>query len=522
MTFSKPALYIYSLGSKDSRLGDRQRKDEVYFRQLWAACCTLPQGLKMSEPYRWLSPNRDFPKAFGPTRHSLQIVAAAKRQPTPTAVEMSYVFEYLDAAGICVCIGPNDDKRRWSSLYEEWKEARGTTSGHKPTLGEALVFQGTYIPGESPPAAAELRQSVNSSLPEDCRAEHHLNLAYTTPEGLYLWEAGPVAERRVLVFLTPAGDEEDQAAGQWLFWQSPQTLALLPRFLLHSGKLDYLSGVFRGEAPKLRERADQTDSKLKTILALHRQFDRSGNFTGEALLEAQKELSYGESSSEGLIVSITLLRELRQSVQIARRNLISLAPRDGRIRSRAIFFEQPINQSRWLEAQIDADLAYLSAAHERTGEVSRLANLRLEHAKEANAHRQHRMDLVQAISLGALLICLDAMHAFETKLPLPERFQWPLIAVLMAIAFVLPPALVHWKDRYGKLEYIGSVLLGCAGAWLAVTGLNPWLASVPGGYLWKWPGILVVVLLFPALMRFVERLAGDRKRGPVSSAAKRR
>ena len=126
----------------------------------------------------------------------------------------------------------------------------------------------------------------------------------------------------------------------------------------------------------------------------------------------------------------------------------------------------------------------LRAARERAAEAYRLTALRIEEAKEAGTHRQHRMDLAQTILLGALLICLDAMHAFETKLPLPERFQWPLITLLMALAFALPPLFIHWRDRYGALEYAGAILLAGSFSWLF------WIVSE------TWPVFAEYPLLF--------------------------
>jgi hypothetical protein len=47
----------------------------------------------------------------------------------------------------------------------------------------------------------------------------------------------------------------------------------------------------------------------------------------------------------------------------------------------------------------------------------------------------------------------------------------------MALAFALPPLFIHWRDRYGALEYLAALLLGRSTGWLLLSVSGGWLRT---------------------------------------------
>jgi len=136
------------------------------------------------------------------------------------------------------------------------------------------------------------------------------------------------------------------------------------------------------------------------------------------------------------------------------------------------FLKQDLERARWLQNQIDCDIAYAEAVCNRVLESYKVTNLRLEQVSQANTQRQHQLELTQTVLLGALLTCLNAIMAFQAKVPIPVPLRWPVIALLIALAVAIPPFLLHWKDGYGMLEYIGASFIGGSAAWIVVTKVS--------------------------------------------------
>jgi hypothetical protein len=487
MPIHKPALLVYSFGAKD--------RDVSYFRALWSICQgESPPGLGMALPAGGLAPTKEFPENINSANHFFRIIAGAERRSSASAKDSVYAFEYLDSLGLCAGLAPDDGKTKWRALLAQWLDARKKVGGQGPAFGESLVFYGLH----DCEMEGRLRESLELELPHEAGFNKGICPSYTDNDQLYVWELGRTESLRMIAVLAPV--QRDRSVTELLYWRDSVTLPTLPRFLLHAGKAQYHHQLYQREAPKLREQRNQLDGQLRRLRDLQSSSEPEALLSNGKLHEMEEELIHIEEKFVSMNTSLSLVRELKQSVIIARRNLVALVPTGPTgTKTRSAFYQDPIEQCRWLSAQSTADLNYMRAARECTLGILRAVTLQIEQARQASERRQHKMDLMQTILLGALLICLDAMHAFHAELPLNEedrtRFQWPLISVLMAMAFALPPLFIHWRDRYGVLEYSGSILLGLSIAWVVVTVFQNRLNELPLAPLW----IAGVVVLFSTL-----------------------
>ena len=498
MTISKPALWVYTFAP-----GQVESPEvSAYLRALWDACTHAHQphgpygegGLGMTASVDSICKQREFPE-----RRDLELFGfhplAAASAPTPTdqALHVAFLFEYHDVLGQIAFLSPNNVSETlvgWKRIYDGWRRATASTNActlPAAVLNEAYVFYALYS-GEADPA--ELGAAVREALPSIDRDTWDPTPACSTENGVHIWDAPDLDGRRVLVVLAP--ESQDAAVTAWAFWTDGKDLAPLARCLLHAAKISYEWRIYHHEMPAARGHKDRVDRTVDEILCLHRKIEAGQEVPMEVLVEAQSRLSGAQLDATGLLISLTLLKELRQTIEIAERNLQALLPEfsPGQGEHSRLFRREFVHAA-WLKGQIQVDTSYLEASRERAREVYAMTILRMEQARtettkrleaavKATAaqqektlreteRRRHEMDLLQTIVLGALLVCLDAMHAFHTALPLPEKLHWPLIITLMALVLALPMLILHWHEPYGGWDYLSGGLLGGCLAWFLLS-----------------------------------------------------
>jgi hypothetical protein len=481
MKITKPALFFYFIAPKNGPV----KGPLNHLRRLWEAC-RMPladRGLGLSSPIAEMFGSSEFPSAWSTPSVWLNVLASAERPlKSQSQFFSAYLFEYLDALGMSVGLAPNHDSASWRDVFEQWKESRLATGSPPGTFGEALVFYSLYTDKGTP---EELFSVVERGMREIPGAQVQAQSVHAADGGVFLWDAGMIAGTRSLMLVAPV--DHDEAGMQLAYWRDEKTLADLPRFVLHAGKLNYELEVYNRDIAAIRAEEQRVEATLNRVLALQQEIAEGTHLTAAELAAAQGQLAHYQAAATGLIVGQTRIRELRRTVRIATENLAKAVPKfaGGALAPETSFFRTPLNQGRWLARQATADIDYIAALRERISEVYRITQLRMEEARARQERRKMKMDVTQTMLLASLGTCLGAMHAFHTEFPLRDVYQWPMIAFLMALAFALPLLLMNWWERYGWLEYVGGVFLGVTCAWLTLTRLKPTLESVGHVGLWN-------------------------------------
>ena len=513
---SKPALLIYTVVSRE-----RLQKEEVerYLRTRWEAC----RNLGMTDPVDELDCQTEFPTDFSSSYPSLQILAACTN--SQNRKYQAFLFGYHDTVGTVVCLASDDVvvcpasddvgetlKSARQKFYEEWSDAHDkewlshphNQSLPKGVLGEAYVFH-TLIDCavEKLPTLCEEELQSLQSLP--VASPHREPKPYLSEQGFYLWEAPPYNQRRVFLMLCPEAQED--AATAWLLWQGAEQLAPFIRCFIHASKIRYEDRVYIDDKPKLDELRKDIDKNLDELLQQCKRFTADSVLSIQEMIQIQKSVSKLQTQNSGLIMSLSRLKELIVTVEIANRNLQSLLPpaHPRSPQSALVPFHADLEIARWLQRQANYDLRYLEATRERAQEANQLVAVHLEHASQSLRRRQNDLSLLQTSLLGALLAVMSAIEAFQLNLPLPERLHSPLLVFLAALFLFLPPAIMRWHEPYQRIDYVLVAFLGGSIGWLAAAAcfLNA---------LWMLLASFVGALSAPLLLWRLDRWQTQRRK----------
>jgi hypothetical protein len=392
-------------------------------------------------------------------------VVAARRRPDPTQIVEAFAFTNHDVLGIVACLTPDSIARPlddWSALRQLWEETGDEL--HRPTvgvLGEAALFT-ALVDGDADELLDCFDGGVRNVLGEALAPGAAMLSAVVEP-GVALWAStGAAGHCRTLAAIAPPAAEK--ALDAWVWWRSRVDAAPLVRCLLHSAKLDYEAAVYAGGIGQMRERESDVDASLDELVRLHVQIDRSGPLTTGALLEAQTRLTRLQADSTGLLVSMTRLRELEQTVKIAGENLRTVvpqpSPKDGT--TEAAPLGDGLETAEWLTLQIAHDIAFGEAVRERVEEVRALTSLRLQQAVEWQTRRQARVTLIQTTLIGALVAALGASRTLGVGLDPRRPLRVPILIAFIAVLLALPALLAHWYDGYGWFDYVAVSALVAA------------------------------------------------------------
>lgn len=488
---AKPALLIYTFARREA-LSDEGR---TYLRSFWDAC----HALGMTAPGQELECPTEFPSDFGQPQPSFQILAACidPERSQKGAYYQAFMFGHDDTVGIVVCLAPNkpnDTLQRWKALHSEWRDKVDYRSLPEGVLGEAYVFHA--LANRAAERLPQLGETVFQSLPGDLPRTVTVPTPYLTAQGFCLWEAPAYKQRRVFAMLCPP--KQEKAATTWLLWQGTEQLAPFIRCLLHAAKIHYEDHVYMRDMPKLKALRNQTEHALDRLLEQHERFTADDHLSLKEIIDAQDDLSRVQMDATGLFMSLTYLRELRTTSEIAARNLRALLPpaHPNAPAPNGSPFHADLARAEWLQQQAGYDLSYLEAVRERAQEAHQLTQLRIEQAMQRANIRQNDLSLLQTTLLSALLTALGTIEAFSLQLPVPKPLQMPLAALLASFALTLPPLLMRWHEPYQRIDYLFTALLGASACWLAAT----WYAlSAPWRLLVACLGALIAPLMLLGL-----------------------
>jgi hypothetical protein len=272
---------------------------------------------------------------------------------------------------------------------------------------------------------------------------------------------------------------------------------------MHAIKLRFENDVFKRGSEKLRERERKLDAGLAEAFALHERFEASGAVAGE-LIDAQSKLGREQGDAAGLLISITKLRDLRQTVAIAAHNLRANEPPplDDAVPMKSPFARE-LEIAEWLDHRVGHEMAYLESCRERVREVQALTDLRLKQIAAAQARQANWLTVLQTSLLGALLGTFGVASALG-KVSEPTSVRVAVTALVASMLLVLPPLAVRWPNGYAWPELTAVAVVGAAAGSVVALALSKHASPV-------------IVLAAAALGAAVFALAANLANGRTSS-----
>lgn len=442
--------------------GNRDATDRDGPLNIWRACV---ERLGLSEVA--LSDVGPDPDLEGDSGFGSAGLLAARTRPGP-GVHQAVLRREHDMYCLSVMLEPDPSTGiGWSELDRDWNQVVESMSTR--AIGSARLFLAhsacTEALNHDPhpiDTFAEL-PSVASNAPGSWRE-------YGTPvqPGFTVWEVSePIEDRseRRIIILAPGDLDRELSAWAWI--GPGRRLPPFAEYLLHAAKLRYQLRVWNGgqEFRQLRRAADATVTKLLETLSLpQREPSRV------ELLEAATDLASLQARELGLVDSSTRLREMQRTVAIASSNLAVLSE-DA---ARGGLFADDHGLAEWFGRQLDDDATYLETALRRSEKVSALVDQRVQQSRQ---HRQESVNIGLTGAVGAIVMGLGAVQAFQYVVPLPPPLKPAVIAMLGALALfaaLIVLRVIAPSERWSSvLLCASSGLVGSALAWIVVAAAVP-------------------------------------------------
>jgi hypothetical protein len=289
--------------------------------------------------------------------------------------------------------------------------------------------------------------------------------------GVALWSKEFPWGSRVVAVAVPA------AAGTARTWcsisSSGEDAGQLVRYFMHASKLRFEATVFKADIDELRRQERALDEGLASLFALHQQFEVAGAAADE-LIDAQSRLGRAQGDAAGLLISITHLRDLRQTVEIAAHNLRANQP--VQIDSAAVnglsFFARELKLAEWLDNQAGHEIAYLQSCRERVGEAQKLTELRLQQLSAANARTANWLSVLQTSLLAAPLGALSVATTLGPHFAAPVTVRLAVMALVGSMSLLTPLLAFRWVNGYRSPEVAAVAVIGGCTGWLVAVAVS--------------------------------------------------
>ena len=419
----KQALLVYSFAPIDNSR-HLERSGWEYLRAQWQACAALG----MTEPMAGGTPT-SFPAAQ-PEPGSLRLLAFV-RHPSETKLYSAFLFAEHDVAGLVVAIAPNDgdpQMRSWDQILRAWQRCVG---GMAPAglLGEVIVLTGLSgkagLVGQIFGAGAE---TVNRSVRRACIGAiggPWESLAVTASRLRVYGFAQADPSSRSQTYCLVASQSAEVALDEWA-WAREGYWGLAPftRLCLHAAKLRYEEALHRS-AKSVSDTSSEIDTAVEGILQIAGRWTAASPVRAHDLLAADTRLQLLLQQRQGLDWSVTKLRDLRETVEIALGNIRRYIPE---IVATASDPEDPftriLDRATHLARQINHDIRYLENLLERARKAHDSVRLLVD---QGGQQRRERLIVLQTSVISALLTALTAVQALQFNVPLAKRLQGPVI-----------------------------------------------------------------------------------------------
>ncbi|XUL93986.1 CATRA conflict system CASPASE/TPR repeat-associated protein [Streptomyces galilaeus] len=456
----RPALLTHFFYPAD-HFAERPSAARSHLNDLWAAIGTLgltaPVGTHPTVPDTTGVP---------PVTDTLRLLAAARR-PAPGEVHTALVCQWHDTVVFTLMQAPNSASTRWTDLAVI--RSALPPPPEEAVLGTASVHLGvlTAAAPTDPPAVAQLmRPEIPAPADTDWGAS-----GVRTRQGFLVWElpgAGPQAaptQRRLAVLAPPASEEELDA---WLWSSATAGLVPFTRYLVHAAKTRYERRLLLSGLAGLRDLRTGVEGICDSLFTDATGWNHStAGPSVDALSRARHDLRRLRGASGGIAASLSALRGLAQTLEVATSNMEAAVGVDFPGADRGLL-SHDLRTAALTLAQARAEEIYLSAAHTRAGDVIALAEA--ETSTRLGEH-QARLTLWQTSFLGGLLMLLAAVQALTYELPLPGPLMAPVICVLSSLALALPMLSWHWSlttapPRRARTAVVACAAVGASAGWL--------------------------------------------------------
>ncbi|MGC0344310.1 CATRA conflict system CASPASE/TPR repeat-associated protein [Streptomyces sp. SLBN-8D4] len=315
-----------------------------------------------------------------------------------------------------------------------------------------------------------------------------------------LWEVQGPGERRLrrLVAVAPGAGDLPERLERWLWYERAATVPPFARYLAHTAKLRAQLRL-----PAVGASPGTTDLIAAALAEMRHDPDRTppsrsvSQRAGE-LTSLRHRLLVALSGPGGLSRRLLDLRELQRSAEIAVSNMEGAAPPGGPL-------ADDLAVSRWLRHRLEDSVAYLELDRERlrdaltvqAEEAVQLGREELQRRETELQSKQQRVNLLQTALIGAFLMVLTAVQAFDYRFSfLPQSAVPALIAFLGALTLwlstlVVPLLSPRARRRQTRLGAACAGLVAAAFAWLttavgsvyAVGGPAPAALTLPASAL---------------------------------------
>jgi hypothetical protein len=491
---------------------------EQFVGSIWDSLATL--GMDAPIEALELPLNLNWPEVS--TDDRIRLLAARERRKSGDEVYQAFSFATHDTIALVSNLAPNraatdTGLETWGELYREWSAA---VPGRPPLgfLGQVLVFS-ALSNADAGDIPALLEDGVRRSLPA---TDGHLPF-YRTDQDLFVWSGSARGSMRSIAVLAPMSQES--SLDRWIWWTaatgSDGVHQGLAHCLLHAAKLRYEQAAYGQRVSDLSEARGQVQRALDSLLDVQAEAARApraprlgpplepGLYTTEELVEGQQRLSLAQAAAGGLLFASTKLEELKQSIEIAARNIATLMPRPHpawKGPAGGPLFAADLLRAENLGRQISYDVAYADALRQRASEAHNVTSLRLHQASERQRSELSRLMLLQSALVAALGTAWGVAGLAADQ---PDEVKAPLIAVVVGAVLALSHLIPHLADRYNAVDYVLAGLFGGSVLWLGATLLARWW-DVPVAAL-AVPGIVVGAALGPLLARSFHRRLQARR-----------
>ena len=417
-------------------------------RELWHAVQELQMDARIGQ---W---RLDPPYESIPYRDGL-VVLAARQQVRIGGLYQAVAYRLHDVIGVSVLLAPNDDRIGWPALSARW--INRPPQQPDAAMGTVFVHLGLW---QRPRGVARWFAPTDPPVPLDEPATETVTWCRMGDDVLLGEVLTTTGGPRRIIALTDPGNEPALDA---LTWAGAPGLPALTRYLLHAAKVRYQSSVLRNSVGDLQSAIARTESRCETLRSL---LDRQDPPIQE-LIRADRALGAVQTEEHGLIAALADVRDMTETVRVARRNMVSARGRSAGQTGGPFGNDNEI--AEWVSDQLRTELTYLESAQLKATALARQAAAVVDGWHQ---RRRETLTLVQTSVIGALLMALAAVQSFEYHVPLPGGLLAPAIAVLSALALLAPVAITRWPGRDAvtpvqpRRYAAGAAVVGAAAGWL--------------------------------------------------------
>ncbi|MFE2609772.1 CATRA conflict system CASPASE/TPR repeat-associated protein [Streptomyces mirabilis] len=435
--------------------------DRDYLAGVWQACGSL---LGMTEAIPGLGHPIDLPAGSWDPRRT-EVLAARRRGGA--GVRQAVLRREQDTWCLSLVLAPEPGEAlAWADLDALCTAVLGTpTPGVLGAVRLYTAYRAAPSPAPRLPAHTELRRSVPADPTAPASWPEH---GAPIEAGIAVWDvsaAGDDATERRLLITCPVGHAEEPNAVSWIGAGPDLPLSPIARYLLHSAKVRYQLRVWRTGREALLALRDAADAAVADLLAATRLVASARRAADIAAATATARTVDALQMRElGLIDGLTRLREMRRTVEIASTNMTGAGfGSDG---TGGLFAEDHA-LTQWFLNQLDDDALYVDNALQRAERIGTLADQLVERGQR---RRQESVNLGLTGVVGAIVMALSAIQAFQYTVDVPQAAKPALIALLGSFALLssmIVANVVTSRRRWTvATSHVAVGVVGASLAWL--------------------------------------------------------